>query len=109
MELHLQRPWKSGWFRYRNSPICYQFDPISLRGVQTQNEVSGLLALQARDMVFPQRIIYHHVISPCDFPFFMKVSYVDVYTPQTWLPTPLQPNLRPQRDNGLIPAPTTTP
>ena len=94
---------------YWNSPISYQFDLVSLRSIQPQNKVAGALALQALDMAFPQSIVYHHVVSPYDFLFFMKVSYVDVYTPQTWLTIPPEPNPRPQCDNGLIPAPITTP
>ena len=39
----------------------------------------------------------------------MKLSYLHVYTSQTWLLTLPEPYLRLQCDNGFIPAPITTP
>ena len=96
-------------FGYRNSPISYQFNPVCLRSVQPQNKVAGALALQTQDTTFFQSIVYYHVVSTYGFPLFMEVSYVDVYTPRTWRTIPPETNRRPQCDDGLIPAPTTTP
>ena len=59
-----------GQLGYRDSPICYQFDPVSLLGVQSQNEVAGAGALQALDMAFSQRIVYDHVVSSFGFLLF---------------------------------------
>ena len=44
MELHCSYSWQGGQLGYWNSPICYQFDPVRLRGVQSENEVAGALA-----------------------------------------------------------------
>lgn len=48
-------------------------------------------------------------VSPFDNSYVHEISYAHFLTSQTWLPTPPDRNLRLQRHNGLIAAPTITP